>query len=184
MKQGQRGFTLIEVLVAMVIMVGGIVVLANSWGGNFARVKNSRVNNTMAILLERKMTEIEIMYRGKPFEEIKEEDGGDFGPQFPGYRWEMSSQPFEMPDLSGALISREGGATESLLMIVKTIAEFMKEAVREASVTVIYKDRRGTEVKHSVATYFVDYTKELSVPGLPAGGGGAPAGGSGGGGNE
>ena len=59
MKSSTRGFTLIEVLVAMVIMVGGIVVIANAWSGNFSRIKGARINNVAATLLERKMTALE-----------------------------------------------------------------------------------------------------------------------------
>ena len=174
------GFTLIEVLVAMVILGGAIMVLANSWSGNFMRVRNARVNNTMAALLERKMTEFEIKYKDKAPGEIEEEAAGDFGAKFPGYRWEMKSQKFEMPDLSGSLISREGGADEMTLMIVRTTQEFIKETVKELSVTVFYKGRVGKEIKNAATVYFIDYSKELPMPaGMPAGAGGGGTGGGG-----
>ncbi len=172
----QKGFTLIEVLVAVVIMVGGIVVMANAWSGNFLRVRNSRINNTAAALLERKMTEIEVMYHDKSIDEIKESDAGDFGSMFPGYTWEMASKEFEMPDMSGSLIAREGGADEMLLLIVKTTTEFIKKSVKEVSVTVAFKPKKGNPIRHTVATYFVDYTKPLDIPGFGGGGGGAAPG--------
>ena len=179
--KSSRGFTLIETLVAMVILTGAVMVLASSWSGNFMRIRNARVNNTMATLLERKMTEVDIKYRDKSFDEIAESDAGDFGAKYPGYRWEMAAKKFEMPDMSSALISREGGADQMLLTMIQTVQEFIKNAVKEVSVTVAYKGRTGKEIKNTVTTYVVDYTKELPVPGgLPAGGGGA-AGGSGGG---
>lgn len=176
-----RGFTLLETLIAMVLMSLAVMVLANSWSGNIARLKNARINNTIATLLERKMAEAEIAYRDKPLNEIKEEDGGDFGPQYPGYRWALNAKEFEMPDLSGALISREGGADEMLLTLVRTMTEFINQSVKELTVTVFYKTRTGKEIKHSVTTYFVDYSKELPLPtgGLP----GAAAGGGGDGGS-
>ena len=173
------GFTLIETLVAMVILTGGIMVLANSWSGNYMRIRNARINNTMAGLLERKMTEFEIKYKDKTGDEIEDDLAGDFGAKFPGYRWEMKSQKFEMPDMTGALASKQGGVDETTLTILKTVTDFIKECVKELNVTVFYKGRIGKEIKASVATYFVDYTKELQLPGM---GGGAPgAGGSGGG---
>lgn len=178
----QLGFTLLETLVAMVIMTGGVIVLANAWSGNVMRIQRSRVNSTMASLLERKMTEIEITYKDKASEEIVEEDAGDFGPQFPGYKWEMTSQPFEMPDLSGAAMSKEGGADEITLMVLRTISEYIKLAVKEVNVSVIYKARRGTDIKNSVTSYFVDYKKEIPMPaGLPAGAAGGAGGGAAGG---
>jgi general secretion pathway protein I len=181
------GFTLIEVLIATVIMAGAIMVLANSWSGNFIRVRNARINNNMASLLEKKMTEYEIKSKEKPQEELPEADGGDFGPKFPGYRWEMKSQPFEMPDISGSLSSKEGGVDEMTLMIVKTTAEYIKDACKEIQVTVFYKPQRGREISHSATTYLVDFSKEIPMPGgIPGGaagsGGGNPLGGLGGGG--
>lgn len=178
------GFTLIEVLIAVVIMAGGIIVMANAWSGNFLRVRNSRINNTAASLLERKMTEIEILYKDKSIDEIKEEDAGDFGSMFPGYSWEMASKDFEMPDISSALVSRDGGADEMLLTIVKTTTEFIKKSVKEVSVTVSFKPKKGNEIHHTVTTYFVDYTKDMDIPGMPGGGSGGGLSGLGGGGSS
>lgn len=174
----ESGFSLIEVLVATLILAGGIMVLANSWSGNFMRVRNSRINNTMASLLERKVTEYEVKLKEKPDEALPEAEEGDFGAKFPGYRWEMKSQPFEIPDMSSALTSRDGGADEMSLMIMRTTAEYVKQAVKEMQVTIYYKNKRGRDWQHSATTYVVDYTKELP---MPPGIGGAPgAGGAGG----
>lgn len=183
--KNQLGFSLIEVFIAMMILGGGIFVVANAWSGNFLRVRNSRINNTSATLLERKMTEIEVLYKDKPLEEIKESDAGDFGAMFPGYRWEMLSKEFEMPDLSGLAASQDGGVDEITLMIIKTGAEYLKKAMKEVSVTVIFKPKTGNEIRHTVTTYLADYTKEPEMPpGLAAMGaaGGAAGGGTSGGG--
>ena len=172
--KNQRGFSLIEVLVAVMILGGAILILANAWGGNFSRVRNSRINNTMAMLLEKKMTEYEIRAKEKSAADIPEEEGDSFGAKFPGYRWTMKMQPFEMPNMSGALTAREGGADEMTLMIVDTMSKYIKEAVKELNVTVYYKGRTGGEVKHSATSYLIDYTKEIPLPAIP--GGGVPGG--------
>lgn len=76
-----------------------------------------------------------------------------------------------MPSLTGALISREGGADEMLLTIVRTMTEYINQTVKEVNVTVYFKSRAGKELKSSVATYFIDYTKDLPMPqGLPTAG--------------
>jgi general secretion pathway protein I len=178
MKNANRngGFSLIEVMIATMILGGAIVVLAAAWSGNFGRLKNARINNTMAMLLERKMTEYEVIIKEKSIKEIKDEESGDFGAKFPGYRWEMKSQAFEMPSMTGALTADKEGADSMVLMIVDTVGKFIKEVVREMSVTVYFKGSSGKEVRHTATTYLVDYTKEMPVPGMP-GGAGMPGGG-------
>ena len=46
-KLRQEGFTILEVLIATMILGGGILVMANAWSGNFMRVRNARINNTI-----------------------------------------------------------------------------------------------------------------------------------------
>lgn len=158
------GFTLIEVLVAMLIMVGAVVMVANAWSGNVARLEKSRINNTTALLLQRKMAEIEIQYKDKSIEEIPEEEAGDFGAAYPQYRWTMESKEFEMPDLSDALISRDGGAQEELLTIVRTMTEVFNKNIKEVTVSILYTSRRTKkQVKNSITTYFIDYSKDISL---------------------
>ena len=162
------------------ILAGGILVMANAWSGNFMRVRNARINNTMATLLEKKMTEIEVLSTEKSINDISEEDAGDFGAKFPGYRWEQKSQPFEMPDMTGALTAKSGGADQMTLTIMHTMSDYIKQAVKEVNVTVFYKSRRGKEVKQSATIYAIDYSKELPMPGgLPGGGSGGGLGGGG-----
>jgi general secretion pathway protein I len=162
------GFTLVEVLIAMMITLGATMVVANAWSGNIFRLEKARINDTTATLLQRKMTEVELQYQEKPVAEIPEEDSGDFGAAFPQYKWTLKSKEFEMPNVADSLISREGGADQMLIQIMTQMTELMGKAVKEVSVTIIYTDKKSkAELKNSVATYFIDY----SVP-LPFGGAG------------
>lgn len=181
------GFTLIEVMVATVIMTGALIVIGSSWSGNHMRIEKARVNANMAALLERKMTELDLEYRGKPISEIKDEDAGNFSNEYKQFRWEMRSKEFEMPDMTSLLgggkdkNSGGGGANQEIIaMIVKTVTEYVKTAMKEVTVTVYYKSPRTKtkEISQSVAAYFVDYTKPVQISGLPAGAGGAPAAGA------
>ncbi|MCM2280630.1 MAG: prepilin-type N-terminal cleavage/methylation domain-containing protein [Bdellovibrionaceae bacterium] len=170
----QSGFTLIEVLVAMMIILGAVVMVANAWSGNVARLEKARINNTTALLLQRKMTEIEIQYKEKSIDEIPEEESGDFGNAFPAYKWTMESKEFEMPDLSDMLISRDGGAQSELLTIVRTMTDVFNKNIKEVTVSVLYTSRRTKKtIKNSITTYFIDYSKDISLgAGTAAGGGG------------
>ena len=179
--KSEKGFTLIETVIAVMIMVGALIVVGNSWSGNLMRIDKARINTNMANLLERKMTELELQYRGKPLTEIKEEDAGEFEGPLKSYKWEMRSKEFEMPDLSGVLSAKDKGADEISLLIARTVAEYVKTAVKEVTVTITYHSTRAKskDVRQSATTYFMDYTKALSISGLAGGGaGGASGGGS------
>jgi general secretion pathway protein I len=170
----QKGFTLMETLVAVLIMTGGLIVIGSSWSGNLMRIEKARVNANMAALLERKMTELDLLYRGKPLTEIKEEDAGEFEGDLKNYRWEMRSKEFEMPDMTAAIGGQnqgQGQNNEILLLIARTVTEYVKTAVKEVTVTVFYKSKRAKskEVKQSVSTYFMDYSKPITISGLPGG---------------
>lgn len=160
------GFSLIEVMIAMVILTGCIVTLTASWSGNFSRLNKAQINHNVAELLQRKITELEIQYMEKPLEEIKDSDGGKFK-DFPNYRWEMTSQEFEMPDLSAILIGQDGGADEVLLTLIKTMGEHISKSVKEMEVAVFVKFKKK-EVKYAVTTYFVNYDKEFDMAALAA----------------
>lgn len=162
--RSSRGFTLLEVIVALSILVGGAVLLGNAWSSNFLRVRKAKLYNNVAHLLERKMTEMEVKYRDKPLEEIRDEESGDFGKEFPQYRWTFKSQEFSMPDLAPVLIGREGGADDMLVSMIRQTTEFLSQSIKEATVSVFVKTKKR-EVEYSVTTYFVDFNRELSLPG-------------------
>jgi general secretion pathway protein I len=163
-----RGFTLLEILLAMLILSGGIMLLANSWSGSFARVRKTQINTEVAALLERKMVEIELKYRGKPLESIPEEEGDDFGEDAKDYRWTLVSKEFEMPDISAALTARDGGADSNLIQIMKLFTDHLKKTIKEVKVSVYYKPSDSKEMEFSISTFFIDYDKEIPLPGGPS----------------
>lgn len=162
----QKGFTLIEVMVAMMIMVGAIVILYASSAGTQGRIRKSRVYNNVALLLERKIAEVEAVNLGKSLTEISDAEG-DFGKDYPEYRWTFATQAFEMPDMTAA-VSRDG-ASQDLINILSQLSDVMSQSILEGTVTV-YVNSGKKEVPFSVTTYFVDYNKEVSLPGFGGGG--------------
>lgn len=161
----RAGFTLLEVLLAMVILSSGVILLANSWSGSFMKIRKTQTNNEVAALLERKMVEIDMKYRGKPVDGIPEEEADDFGSDYPQYHWKMVSKEFEFPDMSSSLTARDGGAQTELIQIMKTLTEHLKKSIKEVKVSVFYK-KNNRETEYSITTLFVDYDKQIPLPGM------------------
>lgn len=89
-----RGFTLLEVLVALVILGVALVGLLSAQSAA-VRLRSQAEQMTLAtFLLERRMTDIELA--GFPEVGTKE---GDFGEDYPGYAWQttVSDSPFSAP---------------------------------------------------------------------------------------
>jgi prepilin-type N-terminal cleavage/methylation domain-containing protein len=158
---GPRGFTLIEVLISLLILAGASLVLYQSWSGSLSAIRKARVYNTVALLLQKKVVEFETKNQGKRVEDIADDEHGDFGSDYPDYKWEIKSRPFAVPPI---VPPRADGETQNELTvtILKTMSEYFEKAVREVSVTVSYTRGANTQ-KYSVSTIFVDYTKELPL---------------------
>lgn len=163
------GFTLLETVIAMVIMAGALLLLSSSWSGTFMRLRKTQQAFEVAAMLERKMNDIEIEFRGKSLDEIPEEKEGDFGSDYPNYSWKMSSKKLEFPDISSALTARDGGADQTLMGVIKQLTDVLGKSIKEVTVTVILAGAKKP-LEFSVTTYFVDYDKDISL-GLPTGGG-------------
>jgi general secretion pathway protein I len=163
----QKGFTLIETLLAMVILTMAVVMLASSWGGNYARMRRTQLKTEVIALLQRKMVEIDMEYKGKPLSSIPE-DGkeDDFGSEYPQYRWRMTAKDLDIPDFTSLLTGREGGANLMLIQVMQQMKDHLSKSVKEVQVTVIYTPEGGGEpIEHSVTTYYVDYDKQIPIPG-------------------
>jgi general secretion pathway protein I len=85
-----RGFTLLEVMVALVIIATSFVVLLHSRNQSVLMADDARHITEATLLAAQKMTEIEL----GGFPDVGE-DEGEFGDEFPGYRWK--GQVSEVP---------------------------------------------------------------------------------------
>ena len=80
-----RGFTLLEVMVAMAIIAIALTAVLGSQSQSLSLASEAKFNTTAALLAQSKMAEIEAE---KP--EDLTSDSGDFGEDYPGYRWDKS----------------------------------------------------------------------------------------------
>ncbi len=175
--KSSRGFTLIEVILAMMIIASGLLVLSNSWSGTYSRLRKTQIQVQMAALLERKVIEIEKEYKGKPIDTIPEEKEDTFGSDLPEYSWKMTSQKLELPDITPLLIAGganggDSGAKLDLISIMKMFTEHLGKSIREVKIEIIYQDKKKP-IHVDVVIYMIDYDRPLPFGGA----GGAAAGG-------
>ena len=164
----QSGFTLLEVLIAMIILASGVMLLAQSWSSSYNRIRKTQKNVEIAALLERKLAETDMKYRGKSIDSIPESEGDEFE-GYPEYSWKLESKKFEMPDLTSILIGRDGCVDQMMMQLMKQFSEHLSNSIKEVKITVTYKVKEK-EFEYSATLLFVDYDKQLPLPSIPGGG--------------
>ena len=80
-----RGFTLLEVMVAMCILAITLVVVFQSQSQSVAMMGNSRVTTNLTLLAQSKMAELDTIDIA-----ALNSGSGDFGPDYPDYTWKSS----------------------------------------------------------------------------------------------
>jgi general secretion pathway protein I len=159
----KKGFTLIEVLISLLILAVTSIILYQAWNGSLNAIRKGRTYNTVTFLLQRKVTEFEIQSKNKKIDELKEEQKGDFGSDYPDFSWEIKLTPFTVPPITPPKSKNDVGTSQIAETIFKVISDYFEKSVREVLVTVNYKGGKRT-LHYSVSTLFVD----LSVP-IPTG---------------
>ena len=149
----KKGFTLLEVLVAMAILVGLMAIASLSWSGNFRRLKKSRHLHTLAILLERKMSELEVEYKDEDISSLPEKGEGEFFEE-PDYKWSYETRPLTLPDTLAWLAVQGLPQNDMNISLTETLKDILSKTVVEVRLTVsLTKGGKG----QSLTTYFVNY---------------------------
>ncbi len=77
------GFTLLEVMIAVAIIAIALVAALGSQSQSVSLASEAKFATTVAFLAQGKMAELEVQDT-----EGLNSDSGDFGEDYPGYRWE------------------------------------------------------------------------------------------------
>jgi general secretion pathway protein I len=106
----QRGFTLVEVMLALAILFAGLVVLIQSTAGNIYTADRSYMLGVATELARAKMFDLEEEVRREGFSEMDEEEEGDFSDEgWPTIRWEAIIIKPDIPDLAGMAQALQSG---------------------------------------------------------------------------
>ncbi|MCO5113885.1 MAG: type II secretion system GspH family protein [Bdellovibrionaceae bacterium] len=165
------GFTLVEVLIAVAILATLSALIASSWSGNVRRYQKSKIKEEVVQLLQLKMLEVEARYgQDVPSLPIEQLQSGTFeGSRYEDYRWEWEAKNIELPDLTS--IVNTDGEDQMLVAVMSQFRDYLVASIKEVKVTVIYQKGNMEPLNFDIATYFVDYDRNLTM-GLPGTGGG------------
>ncbi len=150
-----RAFSLMEVLVAMMLLTGAIVALSSAWSGSMMAYRRGRQVDIVINLLQQKMTEKELEFKENfPSDEL--EEVGDFGSDFPNMSWKLVVKNKEFPDLSSVLITQNEGADQLTLSVLGQMTDYMSQTVKEMKVSILW-NTRGKIQDYSATTYLVKF---------------------------
>jgi general secretion pathway protein I len=95
-----RGFTLIEVMLALAILGMSLVILVRSVAGNITSAQDSFYMGIATDLARAKMLDIEEKLLEEGFQETEQEEEGDFGDEgWSAIKWKVLIEPVELPNI-------------------------------------------------------------------------------------
>jgi len=190
LKLTRSAFTLIEVMIALVIISLALVALSTSQGVALTSARKGRFVTMAVLAAKNKMADIDVTATLKGFEYVKglgESTEGDFeDEQYKGWKWKREVKEVNFPIaeimksyMGGGSTEEGGGAAESQAaqtsqagkegqensqeaqmasIIGKNVETFMKQSVREITVTVMWPVRAGKDFSNLKLVYYaVDY---------------------------
>lgn len=93
-KSSQRGFTLLEVMIAIAVIAIALTTLLGLQTKSISLAYEAKFLTTASLLAKGKMADIELL----PLAELQS-DSGDFGDDFPGYGWDAQINDFSIANL-------------------------------------------------------------------------------------
>ncbi|NCO41708.1 MAG: hypothetical protein COZ06_02215 [Armatimonadetes bacterium CG_4_10_14_3_um_filter_66_18] len=100
--KGCRGFTLLELLVAFVILSFGIVGILRAVSSGLLSARDAGDYTTAATLAEMQLAQL----RWDENLQAGGESEGDFGDLYPHYKWTAVMEPVELPDVAESGLQR------------------------------------------------------------------------------
>ena len=157
----QKGFSLIEVLVAVLLLAALIALMAQLSYGNVRKLKKARRLEKTVRLLERKMLLLEEEFKGKNVFKLPAEDEGDFDNE-ENWFWSYQTQPLELPSSRILLAVAQIPENDLNTQMAETLIGVLSETVVELKLTVRHdpgkgKGKGGKSWERSLVSYFVNY---------------------------
>lgn len=162
----ERGFTLLETMIAMAIMMvaySSILIVQSSAMESADKAKRL---NVVSMLARGIMSETELQVQNKEFAEAKKEEAGQFKEPFQDFDWKKEIKEIKFPNFSGgskkAEKDDESGANAATETLTKLVTKFLSDSVREIKITISWKKGSGTQ-SYTVTNYWVDLKHEFPL---------------------
>ena len=132
-----RGFSLIEIMVAVAILSISLLVLLRTSGNTLVNSRRSEIMTIAVMLARQKMTDIEIdlyeQMRRNEFPDERSEDG-DFDEPYEDFKWKMEIKKVELPAPS---MGDEGSIQD---MVGRQLTKEIGKTVRELTLTIEWQE--------------------------------------------
>lgn len=161
----KKGFSLIEVLLATIILGTALVALSSAWSGTMFSFKKSEKIQIITSLLKSKTTELELKYNQLGYSAIPEAEDGDFGDEFPELKWKSEVRKMEFPDLAALMATEDNRIDETTRTIVKQMTDHFSKNIKEMRITIFWNAKKGKPVLYSSTTYIVNFSGGMPTPG-------------------
>lgn len=159
-KVAQAGFTLLEVMIAMMIMSVALGAILTSQSGGIIQATKSKEINIAGWLAHKVMVESEHLYEGKPFSELEKEKKERFLAPFEKFTWKREVRELEFPDFTQP--GKEGESiAEPVRILGKVMTKYLNTSMREMVITITWQ-RGTTEQSLTLTTYLVDLNAEFN----------------------
>jgi type II secretion system protein I len=190
----EKGFTFIEVMVAMLIFVLAVLAAVNIVRGAVRATRETREITIANWLLQNVISELEIKLETEGLDKAcDKKTEGKFDDPYGKYQWvtECYEIDFEISETAAKMAQAMQNPEKSeddlnsenaiLKMVLDTANTYIKGAMREIHAEVLWVEGKNKR-KVEVTTHFARYDNPLSVPGrgsAPSGsGGGSSTGGN------
>lgn len=109
------GFTLLEVMVALAILAGALVLIGSGVAQNVRQANHARQLRIAALLMRQRMAQVEYDLYQNGFSDFAEEESGTFQEAgFPHFKWTTKAEKVELPaDLGQAATEASRKLTEA-----------------------------------------------------------------------
>ncbi|MCB9538413.1 MAG: prepilin-type N-terminal cleavage/methylation domain-containing protein [Myxococcales bacterium] len=182
--RGRRGFTLLEVMIAMAILAFALTALLGHEGVAIQMSDYSNRMSQASLLAQGKFLEVEQLLLSDGMDRLDGCEGGDFRAEgFKRYRWKACGYKLEMSEEATTQLTEEltvalggfgldenqlgkvTGQATMMVQMVPTMVQSMEDQVRKVRLEVTWKDALGDRqvvLERFVTAIGADSTKELT----------------------